>query len=317
MKFSAVTLSFLAVQASAFAPINAPYSRVSKTPINAQATSVILEKTSVLVGASSAIADRVAGRKSVKIGEVPDAVKEKIDAVFPGSVSNRELVSCVFDKLSARGYGRTSLVATSLCCDEVTRVLEKDFGVVYNDNFHMGGLAGFPFGGVTSFGAMASHIPDGGSCLVVFGPHVGVDSDGNVGTTERRGRMQGGACCGSAVAASGYVAGVLEGDAKMIPSADPTQAQQIFVSNMLLPHAERLRDADDKMVELPYALYDAQKDMITEIIKAGSGAVAGNGNIALLGGIQINTPPGSTDYFLPLSFEFYNNKGDKLDDLTL
>ena len=43
-------------------------------------------------------------------------------------------------------------------------------------------MIGFPFGGITSFGAMASHIPDGGSCLVVFGPHVGVDSTGKVGT---------------------------------------------------------------------------------------------------------------------------------------
>jgi hypothetical protein len=30
--------------------------------------------------------------------------------------------------------------------------LEKDFSKHYTDNFNMGGLAGFPFGGVTSFG---------------------------------------------------------------------------------------------------------------------------------------------------------------------
>ena len=58
----------------------------------------------------------------------------------------------------------------------------------------MGGLAGFPFGGVTGFGAMAHHIPDNGSCLVVYGPHVGIDSRGIVGTVERRGRKHGGAC---------------------------------------------------------------------------------------------------------------------------
>lgn len=256
-------------------------------------------------------------RQVKKDGEVSDKALQKINQVFPGSVSNKELVARVFDKLAVRGYGRDSLVASSLCCDEVSRVLEKDFSVVYNDNFHMGGLAGFPFGGVTSFGAMASHIPDGGSCLVVFGPHVGVDSQGNVGTTERRGRQSGGACCGSAAAAANYVSGVLKGEQKTPASGDPTQFMQIFVANQLLPYAERLRDSDDSSVELPYAIYDAQKELMDSIVEAGAGAVAGNGKIAVLGGIQINTAPGCKDYFLPLSFELFNNEGKKLEDMTL
>jgi hypothetical protein len=57
------------------------------------------------------------------------------------------------------GYGESSLLATSLCGDEVNRVLEKDFGAVWGDNFSMGGLAGFPFGGITIFGAIARIFP--------------------------------------------------------------------------------------------------------------------------------------------------------------
>jgi len=164
--------------------------------------------------------------------------KSKIQTVFPGALKNKELVRSVSDNLKKFGYGRNSLVATSLCSDEVNRVLEKDFAAVYDDNFSMGGLAGFPFGGVTSFGAMAAHIPDGGSCLVVFGPHVGVDATGTVGTVERRGRANGGPCCGSAVAASGYVAGVSAGkDEKVPPPTVATDAQQNFVGNMLLVRA--------------------------------------------------------------------------------
>lgn len=186
-----------------------------------------------------------------------------------------------------------------------------------NEVIQMGGLAGFPFGGVTSFGAMASHIPDGGSCLVVFGPHVGVDSTGAVGTVERRGRANGGSCCGSAIAASGYVASVSSGDAeKAGPPTVPTDAQQAFVGNMLLPYAGRLEKANDKMVELPYALYDAQKKMMMDIIKAGCGNVAGEGKIAVLGGIQINTPAGTSDYFKPMSFELYDNSGKLVEELT-
>lgn len=251
-------------------------------------------------------------------GESGNEITEnKIASVFPGALPNKKLVSAVSDALETYGYGSTTLVATSLCADEVNRVLEKDFMEKYDYNFHMGGLAGFPFGGVTSFGAMAAHIPDGGSCLVVFGPHVGVDSTGKVGTVERRGRANGGSCCGSAIAASGYVASVSGGDAKKAdPPKVPLDAQQNFVGNMLLPYADRLEKASDKMVELPYALYDAQKKMMSDIVKAAGGNVAGNGKIAVLGGIQINTPEGTSDYFKPMSFEVFDNSGKLVSDLT-
>ena len=272
----------------------------------------------------------------------------------------------------------------------------------------MGGLAGFPFGGVTAFGAMASHIPDGGHTLVVYAPHVGVDSTGAVGTVERVGRAKGGACCGSAIAASAYVSNIHSGAAaKYGPlsdandsickkffhsvdsnqdgsidtaecsallaklnislsaaefetlyseldtsgdglisqsefsawfnrskpadgnpqdagahqaklTVDPTDAQQSFVGTMLLPHAERLEAAENKMVELPFALFDAQKGLMDHIVSAGAANVAGKGKIAVLGGIQINTPnegdDAMEDYFLPLSMEVYDHRGNVIFD---
>jgi len=71
------------------------------------------------------------------------------------------------------------------------------------------------------------------------------------------------------------------------------------------------------MVELPYALYDSQKELMTDIVSTAAGAVSGDGKIAVLGGIQVNTPLGIHDYFLPLSLEVYDNTGRKVDDLTL
>jgi len=243
----------------------------------------------------------------------------KIEDTFPGALTNEQLVDKLTAALKAKGYddGKT-LVATSLCCDEVNRPLETELSEAFDTNFNMGGLAGFPFGGATSFGAMASHIPDGGDCVVVYGPHVGVDSTGAVGTVERRGRKNGGACCGSAVAASGYVGSVFSGSAEeaTLPD-DPLDAQQFFVGSMLMPYAERLEKADAKMVELPYALYDAQTSLMGQIVEKSAGAVGGGGRIAVLGGIQVNTPPGFTDYYLPISFDLYNNKGKLIEKIDL
>jgi hypothetical protein len=223
------------------------------------------------------------------------------------------------ERLTPYGYGYNSLVATSLCCDEVNRPLEKALAKQYDEPFVMGGLAGFPFGGVTSFGAMAHHIPDGGSCLVVYGPHVGIDSMGSVGTVNRRGRAKGGSCCGSAAAALGKIRkGAMvpkAGDGSAPPMIDSLDAQQAYVDANLAPYAERLLAADDRNIELPYALYDAQKQMMDGIVAKGASAMEGNGYIAMLGGIQINTPDGISDYFLPLSFELRNSQGNMVKSL--
>lgn len=237
---------------------------------------------------------------------------------YPGALSNNELLSRVSERLAPYGYGPTTLVATSLCCDEVNRPLEKALAKAYDEPFVMGGLAGFPFGGITSFGAMAHHIPDGGSCLVVYGPHVGIDSVGAVGTVNRRGRAKGGACCGSAAAALGQLKKgtmVPKGDGSAPPAVDSLDAQQAYVNAQLAPYGEKLLTSEDSKVELPFALYDAQKKMMDGIVDKGASAMEGNGYIAMLGGIQINTPDNLSDYFLPLSFELRDHAGKKVKNL--
>jgi hypothetical protein len=193
--------------------------------------------------------------------------------------------------------------------------LENDFANVYGQQFSMGGLAAFPFAGVTGFGAMAHHIPDDGSCLVVYGPHIGVDSSGVVGSVERRGRIHGGACCGSAAAAAGYVLKVHKGEMEAATATiDPLDYQQAYVGSILLPHADRLANAKDSYVELPMCLFDAQKEMMGAILAKGASEVA-TGKIALVGGVQINTPAGMSDYFLPLQFDLFDNKGNLVKNL--
>ena len=97
----------------------------------------------------------------------------KFDAIvqknFPGALDNKALVTKVVDILAGKGYtGANTLLATSLCCDELARQLEDDFNGIYGNNFNLGGLAGFPFAGNTGFGAMAAHIPDDGYCLIAY-----------------------------------------------------------------------------------------------------------------------------------------------------
>lgn len=89
-----------------------------------------------------------------------------IKLIFPGALSNEQLLSRVNKELFKKGYTpENTLLATSLCCDELARQLEGDFVKVYGKNFNLGGLSGFPFAGNTGFGAMSAHIPGLFKCL--------------------------------------------------------------------------------------------------------------------------------------------------------
>ena len=263
--------------------------------------------------------------ESEKIREVLKhypAEKPKFDRIvksaFPGAISNKELELKVVEILAERDFhDDNTLLATSLCCDELARRLEDDLGRVYGNNFTLGGLAGFPFAGITGFGAMVSHVPDNGFCLIVHGPHVGITKDGLVGKVERRNLALVDNCCGSAIAAANYVRGITDGGATITGNIQSfLDFQQSAVQEMILPHGKRLHDAgDDFLKEIPYALYQSQDVLLHDIVKQVRNGLKHYRGTAILGGVQINTGPDTMDYFHPLRFELMDNNGNIIEDM--
>ena len=94
--------------------------------------------TAAGIAAGIAAASVLEGIKGTPIKEMVDSIEKS----FPGAQKNKALVKNIKSALSKYDYGKDSLVATSLCADEVNRVLEKDLGSAFDYNFHMGGLAG-------------------------------------------------------------------------------------------------------------------------------------------------------------------------------
>jgi hypothetical protein len=272
-----------------------------------------LTRRYILAGTESA-SERVAkvfqGRP-----EENDAMDELVKKNFPGAISNKELETKVVKILEGKGLNpANTLLCTSLCCDELARNLEDDFNTVYGHNFNLGGLAGFPFAGNTGFGAMTAHVPDDGYCLLIHGPHVGISKDGVIGKVERSGIALVDSCCGSAIAASNYLKGITDGGAKITTQIQQfSDFQQGAVQELILPFGKRLGDAEDRMKELPYALYDSQDVLVRDIVNTGKGGI--KKGLALLSGIQINTAPDTLDYFHPLRFDFYDENGEVVEDL--
>lgn len=249
------------------------------------------------------------------IETVDPAFDKLVKEHFPGAMPNFDLKAKVTSILATKGYnGSNTLLCTSLCCDELARTLEDDFVAIYGDNFNLGGLAGFPFAGNTGFGAMSGHIPDNGYCFLLFGPHVGITKDGIIGKVERSGIDLVDNCCGSAIVANAYLMGITHGGAQVTAKLQEfSDFQQGAVQELILPHGKRLTDADNRMRELPYALYESQELLVGEIVRKG--APNTKAGLAVMGGIQINTGPDTPDYFHPLKFDYMNNKAEIVEDL--
>jgi len=85
------------------------------------------------------------------------------------------------------------------------------------------------------------------------------------------------------------------------------------VQELILPFGKRLAKAEDRMKELPYALYDSQEVLVNDIVNTGKASI--KKGLAVLGGIQINTSPDTFDYFHPLRFDYYDENGDLVENM--
>ena len=51
----------------------------------------------------------------------------------------------------------------------------------------MAGLAGFPFTGKSGFSTFSSQCPKDGNIVILFAPHIGIDSNGVIGKIKKNG----------------------------------------------------------------------------------------------------------------------------------
>jgi hypothetical protein len=294
MKISLASVALLAAAAEAFAP--APQQAVQR-----QSASELNLFSTI--------------KRKVKNAVNTDPFDRMVKSAFPGAIANSELSRKVVKALEKKGFTPdNTLLATSVCADELARVLEDEFVDIYGTNFNLGGLSGFPFAGNTGWGAMSAHVPDDGYCLTIHGPHVGITKDGQIGKVERSGIALVDSCCGSAIAASNYLAKITDGTADINPRIQQfSDFQQGAVQELILPFGKRLARAEDRMRELPYALYDSQEVMVTDIVNTGKGSI--KKGLAVLGGIQINTAPDTLDYFHPLRFDYFDEDGNLVENM--
>lgn len=234
-----------------------------------------------------------------------------VTAEFPESITNRLLVKRLSGALKATfGFDlRKTLAATSVCSDEVCRQLEHDLTALVGTRiFAWGGLAGLPFGGRTAVQAMMGHVPKEGHLLIVFASHVGVDREGNVGKLSRPWMHGSSACCGSVDIA---VREVHQKNHRMSRNGD---FQQAAVGNVFKKLGSKISLSSAKKAVVLYK--EIRKQVLTIVADEWRRVTEGGGQVAILGGVQINTPAPYHDSFLPMHFEIRNAE-DRIDALHL
>mmetsp|Transcript_96654 Transcript_96654/g.177700 ORF Transcript_96654/g.177700 Transcript_96654/m.177700 type:complete len:686 (+) Transcript_96654:133-2190(+) len=191
-----------------------------------------------------------------------------------------------------------TLFGTSTCPDEINNKpngLAALMSSYWGSVFPLGGLAGVPFAGKTGFKAFSHHVPVDGDIIVVYGPHVGISAEGEVGKHLRKGQDEASTACGACIGAYNACIAAGGGDFEF----DEVDIQMGFIKSQIAPHAKRIQRQQCPMAALAYQAFESVKNKVTKVVNTEFGS----GRLVLIGGIQINLPEPCGDHFLVMSCE--------------
>lgn len=218
---------------------------------------------------------------------------------YPEAVPGEEFTNQTlsgFQKEYGLNPART-LMATSVCSDEIVRSSTRfSNSLDRSDPFQLGGLAGYPFTGRTGLLAFASHIPDDGAALILYGPHIGFSSDGSVGMMRRKGQKALSSCCGALKASLPSLDVQFEGE-----RPDPEIDYQ-FRKIVDTLQNEVTEEGNPDLVEVTERMYHLIDREIGRLVDSAGEALS-DIDIFLVGGIVINTDHGQPDWFAPRRVE--------------
>jgi len=238
-------------------------------------------------------------------GLMTAAQKASLAVNFPKAMNGRELEQMVYQKLAEHGVNPTNTVLTQSSCpdelnhDEFSQDLSQIMGNRWGEVFHLGGLAGIPFTGLTGWGAFSHHVPKDGNIIVLLAPHVGLTEEGGVGKVHRHGQDHSTSACGAAVGAYN----LLKKDPTANTRTNENDFQQDYIVKALAPHMEEILAASGvnaRQTLLANKMHDIASQFLDEIVDLKW--MGPNSKLVILSGLMINVDGASADVFEPLSF---------------
>lgn len=152
--------------------------------------------------------------------------------------------------------------ADSMCCDDVNSIQYPPRAYEMLGPFHLGGLDGFPFAGVTGMNAFAHHVPEDGAVIIFYAPHIGITKDGKIGEISRIGQHNTSACCG---AAKGALSNLMNGEI-IDGNISSLDFQMNTIEQIFLHQKKRILNAENPIFEATEVMYEAIDERIEVLV---------------------------------------------------
>lgn len=208
---------------------------------------------------------------------------EAVQKWYPKALTSIDTVNRLLDTIEKHiGLNPNQLMhADSMCCDDVNAIQYPPRAYEMLGPFHLGGLDGFPFAGITGMNAFAHHVPEDGAVIIFYAPHIGITKDGSIGEISRIGQSSNSACCGAAKGALGKLSAgqIIEGN---VTSLD---FQMNTIEQIFLHQKERILNAENQIFEATEVMYEAIDDRMEVLVKETNYPCK---YVILVGGIFIN-----------------------------
>ncbi|HJN51789.1 MAG: hypothetical protein QGI68_04620 [Pseudomonadales bacterium] len=222
---------------------------------------------------------------------------------FVDAIPFNEFAIQIQNKLTKRGFNAdNTLFANCTCRDEINYHDLDIFAKHWGENFFLAGLGGYPSSGATGFRACLDHVPDDGNLLLLYGPHIGINESGSLGRVSRAGLQHETSACGALIGLTRKIAR----DDDYQPVFNELDAEQHLLEKGMQDHFLEISAAENsikKVTEVSFSLIDKKINEILDFLKPAK-------QLALIGGITINTSAASEDYFSLLSAEIVQYKTD-------
>jgi hypothetical protein len=193
------------------------------------------------------------------------------------------------------------LFASSICPDELN-YRATNFNHSFPHAFYLGGLGGIPYTGITGMGAYASHVPPDGASFIFYGPHVGIQIDGTIGSVKREHQHEPTYSCGALMS----VLERMRNNFQFDWSSDNFEDLQARVIEKLLHrHKEQIFRNEQYVLEAVKIIFEVSGCMLRQFITENKFKFPSN-HVFLLGGTIINTDIGIENYVEIQSFEHIN-----------
>lgn len=190
---------------------------------------------------------------------------ESVRKWYPKALTSIDTVNRLLDTIEKHiGLKPNQLMhADSMCCDDVNAIQYPPRAYEMLGPFHLGGLDGFPFAGITGMNAFAHHVPEDGAVIIFYAPHIGITKDGTIGEISRIGQSGNSACCGAAKGALGKLSSgqIIEGN---ITSLD---FQMNTIEQIFLHQKERILTSENQIFEATEVMYEAIDERIEVLVK--------------------------------------------------